>query len=210
MWVAESVRPGLLLKFKSFERLLRSLVSDDYLFISTTCLEYRELFGLIAKIRFFGQNSAQSLGSRVGSRQELPMRGIDQTCKHVALALALVSGALVLLPTAASAQFDIGGIIGAFGHRYGGYHSGHSSSSHHAKSQSSKRDSSDKDAADQDSSDQDAKADIKSDSKPSRRQTSAPAPARDNSQSAATDTPPPVKVVPTKTNGDEPAFSPSR
>jgi hypothetical protein len=132
------------------------------------------------------------------------MRGIDQTFRHVALAVGLVSGTLVLLPTAASAQFDIGGIIGAFGHRY---HSGHSSS-HHAKTQSSKRDSSDKDAADQDSSDQDAKADIKSDSKPSRRQTSAP--ARDNSQSAATDTPPPIKVVPTKSNGDEPAFSPSR
>jgi hypothetical protein len=142
------------------------------------------------------------------------MRGIDQACKHVALkhlalAVVFVSGTLVLVPTVASAQIDIGGLIGAFGHRYGGGHSSGHSSSHHSKGhESSKRDSSDKDASDQDSSSQDAKVDTKSDSKGSRRQTSAP--ARDNSQSVATDTPPSGKVVPTKSNGDEPAFSPSR
>jgi hypothetical protein len=136
------------------------------------------------------------------------MRGMDQTCKRVALAVVLVSGTLVLVPTVASAQFDIGGIIGGLGHRYGGYRSGHSSSHHPKSHESSRRESSDKEASDQDSSDQDAKVDVKNDSKGSRRQTSAP--AHDSSQSVATDTQPPVKVVPSKPSGDEPAFSPSR
>jgi CHAT domain-containing protein/tetratricopeptide (TPR) repeat protein len=97
------------------------------------------------------------------------MRRIDQTCKQMAMAVVLVSGTLVLVPTAASAQFDIGGITGSALmqlHRYGGYRSGYSSSHHSKTHESSKRDSSDKDknknkdkdASDQQSSDQDAKA----------------------------------------------------
>jgi hypothetical protein len=128
------------------------------------------------------------------------MRGIDQTCKQMATVVLLVSGALVLVPTAASAQFNIPFNFNPFLH--GGGHSSHSS--HHSKSSSSSSSSKDKDA----SSDQDSSSDqdVKSDNKGGRRQTSAS--SHDNS--SAGDVTPPSKTPAKSSNSDDPVFAPLR
>jgi hypothetical protein len=131
------------------------------------------------------------------TKQESEMRGIDQSSRQLALAIVLVSGASLLVPTAAAAQFNIPNI--PFISPFGGYRSGHSSSRHikPSKPAPSKQEATDSDT----SSDQNGK----NDGKPPRKQTSAP--AVDTSQPLND---PPGKVVPSKSTGDEPSFSPSR
>jgi len=138
------------------------------------------------------------------------MRGIGKpsigkSLFGIAAAFLFVSAILILVPSEASAQFNIEGIIrGAVGHRHGG---GYRSSGHSRGHESSRPNSSDKDkdASDQDSSDSKGSTD----SKGSRGSASA----HDTSQSKASDTPPAKggpSTGPSKPSGDEPGFAPSR
>ncbi|MGD0024330.1 MAG: hypothetical protein ABSC37_06835 [Xanthobacteraceae bacterium] len=131
------------------------------------------------------------------------MRGIGNSLLGTASVIVLLSGTLMLVPNEASAQFNIEGLIGgAMGHGfYGG--SRHRATRHGRVHESSKRAREREDAKDEDSSDHDAKAD----SKPERRQLSAP--SKDDSQASA-----PAatagKPRPDNAQNDEPSFAPSR
>ena len=156
------------------------------------------------------------------------MRATLNSLIGMAAAVVCVSAALILAPTAASAQ-DIGGMMRGFGVPvpYGVYRGppvrhpttatapsssqknnskdsdeedSDSSSSKSAKN--SDKNSSDKNAADKNAADKSANADNKS-----RRQLSN---AKDDGPAASTPTPAP-KAEPAKaTADDEPSFSPSR
>jgi Mg-chelatase subunit ChlI len=162
------------------------------------------------------------------SFKETAMRAIVKTLIGIAAAVACVSAALILAPTAASAQ-DIGGIVGGVMRGYGlpgpAYRGApvrrsapaashkdtskdkdsdeeESDSSSSKSAKNSDKSSADKNPADKSAADKSANADNKPRRQLSNAKDDAPAPS-----SPA----PAAKAEPAKsTVDDEPAFSPSR
>jgi hypothetical protein len=157
---------------------------------------------LIAKRRFLGHN-LWSTGALWGSAQEITMHGIKALWATVSV-IALTAGA-TLLPTPASAQIDIPGMVFR-GLPGAGFPSGPSRSrrtrAHESKHEGHSKDGKDDDEPTEHSSASNGKSG-------SERQLSAPVnntppPPSQPQPQTATSSPAP------KTGGEEPSFSPSR
>jgi hypothetical protein len=161
--------------------------------------------GLIAKNRFIGHNSIQSWSLRVGSVQEISMRGIGKFSAWLAAALFVV-GLMILLPTQASAQFNIPGmILNGMQHGFDPNYRYRGSSTQHAKSHKDNDSSSDK------TKEKDATEEEVNGGGSSGAHQSPTGPAHDVSHSVETDAPSKGGGGGSgKTYDDQPSFAPSR
>jgi hypothetical protein len=161
----------------------------------------------IAKIRFIGHYRPQISVSLTGSGQENAMRGIGKFSLGMAAALVCVSGSLLLIPSEASAQFNIPGLIirggpGPFGYGY------RSRSTHHEKSHAKHDDDSSSSSSDK-GKEKDA-TQVESSGGTSAGHSQPAGPAQNTPRSVETDAPSTQSAGANKVYDDQPAFSPSR
>ncbi len=152
-------------------------------------------------------NSGYRSEPLVGSEREISMCGISKSSVWMAAALVFLCGLLLLLPTEASAQFNIDGIIrGALQHGYnGGYGT---RSTRHAKSHA-KRDNDDDSASDKGKEKDATQEGSTNNSSSTHPQPPGPA-AHDSARSVETDAPATRSAGANKAYDDQPAFSPAR
>jgi hypothetical protein len=188
----------------------------------------------IAKSPHIGQNSLKICKEpRAALGGRFTMRAIGKYLLGSAAAIALLSGATMVMTTEASAQFNIDGIIRGLergGCCYRGYRHGASRPRSHVSSRRHHEPDSDRDAKDDDSSkadsrdtrdsrdsrgSRDEKADAKTNSKADTRGNTSSARSQPSAPQAAESAPPPSSAPPTPapssgSKGDEPAFAPAR
>jgi hypothetical protein len=145
------------------------------------------------------------------------MGGLLKAGAWVPAVLAFLGGALLLIPSQASAQFNIEGLIRGMGGYHGGgyrYHSSRHSSRHEASHHSRHEKDDDGDSADKGKeSDKGKEKDATKDEAASANAGSHAQPSAGPSHDAGGAAPTEVPQKPTsnnKPNDDQPAFSPAR